>query len=116
MYMPFGKHAGQRISDLPTHYLEWLLAQHWLREPLKSTLGREYSERCAADEQQPHHEPLRVADRAVVETATEIVGAGYRTLAKRLHPDAGGSHESMIALNAARDFLHSVIEGYDAAA
>lgn len=35
----------------------------------------------------------------------EIVEAGYRAMARRLHPDVGGTHEQMVALNAAADAL-----------
>lgn len=37
----------------------------------------------------------------------EVVDAAYRTLAKRAHPDAGGSHEAMTRLNQARDAMHA---------
>jgi len=27
--MPFGKHKGEGIEDVPSSYLEWLLEQEW---------------------------------------------------------------------------------------
>jgi hypothetical protein len=33
----------------------------------------------------------------------DVVEAAYRERAKRAHPDAGGTHEAMVALNAARE-------------
>lgn len=33
----------------------------------------------------------------------DTINAAYRALAKQAHPDAGGSHERMVELNAARD-------------
>jgi hypothetical protein len=33
----------------------------------------------------------------------EVITAAYRVLSKRYHPDTGGSHASMVALNAAYD-------------
>lgn len=35
----------------------------------------------------------------------EVVKAVYRALASRAHPDVGGSHEGMVALNAAYEAL-----------
>lgn len=28
--MPFGKHKGERLDDVPANYLEWLADQDWL--------------------------------------------------------------------------------------
>lgn len=39
------------------------------------------------------------------EIEQQIVKAGYRQLAKKLHPDRGGTAAQMVALNAARDHL-----------
>lgn len=30
--MPFGKHKGQRLGDVPDHYLRWFLSQDWCDE------------------------------------------------------------------------------------
>jgi uncharacterized coiled-coil DUF342 family protein len=43
--------------------------------------------------------------------AVQIVDAGYRSLAMKHHPDAGGSHEDMIALTQARDELRRKAAG-----
>ena len=40
------------------------------------------------------------------------ITAAYRAAARRVHPDAGGSHEAMAAVNAARD---SMLRGREAA-
>jgi hypothetical protein len=41
--------------------------------------------------------------------AAEIVAVGYRALARRAHPDAGGDHETMIRLTDARDALSALL-------
>jgi uncharacterized protein (DUF3820 family) len=28
--MPFGKHAGVELTEVPRQYLRWLRGQHWL--------------------------------------------------------------------------------------
>jgi hypothetical protein len=42
---------------------------------------------------------------AVRELAHEVIDAGRKTLAKRLHPDVGGDHEQMKRLNTAHKAL-----------
>ena len=37
--------------------------------------------------------------------ASQIIDAGFRSLAKTLHPDMGGDHARMVDLAAARDEL-----------
>ena len=48
--MPFGKHKGMRIEDLPFEYLEWLVDQDFLREPLARKLKAEYERRAYSQE------------------------------------------------------------------
>jgi len=36
----------------------------------------------------------------------EVVQAAHRVLVKRVHPDAGGTHEAAVALNTAVDLIH----------
>ena len=39
-----------------------------------------------------------------------MIGAGVRSLARRAHPDAGGSHHAMSTVNQAADFLRTVLD------
>jgi hypothetical protein len=41
--------------------------------------------------------------------AVQIVDRGWRVLASRYHPDHGGAHEQMIALNAAAAWLRALV-------
>ncbi len=93
--MPFGKYRGELLEDLPTDYLEWLGSLQ-LREPLRSHVEAEHARRYA--------ESTTVAFPHVG-LANQIITAGYRALALRLHPDAGGDHDSMVALSRAREWL-----------
>lgn len=36
--IPFGKHFGKYASQVGIEYLNWLVAQPWLQEPLKGEL------------------------------------------------------------------------------
>jgi hypothetical protein len=41
--------------------------------------------------------------------AIQLVDAGFKALAVKLHPDIGGDDEDMVELNAARDFLKEAV-------
>jgi hypothetical protein len=30
--MPFGKHKGELLADIPVHYLDWMIGQDWMDE------------------------------------------------------------------------------------
>ena len=45
MLMPFGKYKGQDLSALPDEYLLWLSANIPLRDPLRSAVAKEITER-----------------------------------------------------------------------
>src|SRR5215469_14154334 len=46
MRMPFGKHCGAEIEDLPDDYLKWLYEElDILSEPLWKKIHREYARR-----------------------------------------------------------------------
>ena len=36
--MPWGKYAGQDLSDIPTGYLDWLIGNDWMSEPNNAAL------------------------------------------------------------------------------
>ncbi len=96
MRMPFGKFKGKSVSRLPDDYLEWLWENigYELQEPLRSAVAAEIKARFGQEAE------LRGV-------AGEIVAAGYRTLAQRYHPDHGGDHLKMVALNEAHQWLRS---------
>jgi len=106
--IPFGKFKGKRVKDLPDSYLSWLCDQDWLREPLLSAVTEEYDRRCHERANDRCYQP-RLLPVAVSQVAESIVSVGYRQLSRKLHPDVGGSHEEMLALNAAADWLRRVV-------
>lgn len=100
--MPFGRYRGVPIADLPHDYLLWLTTIS-LRPPLRAAVERE----LRAREQRArhhHHDARRCPSPDLVE---ELIGVGFRALARRYHPDAGGTHEQMISLTAAVDWLRA---------
>ena len=43
--MPFGSYKGRALSELPSHYLTWLVKQPWLREPVATAARQEAKRR-----------------------------------------------------------------------
>lgn len=99
MTFKFGKYAGSDIQDVPLDYLEWLLADSTRRnQEIQAELDR----------------------RAMVESASmplldQIVHAGFRSLAKNAHPDAGGSSTKFQELQAAYERLRTILRELTAA-
>jgi hypothetical protein len=98
--MPFGKHRGAPLRDLPNDYLDWLLGLDDLREPFRSRVEAE------ANRRRGYREPERpMAGPVDGNTASAIIEAGRRALALKHHPDRGGDVRSMQAVNDTADRL-----------
>jgi len=99
--MPFGKHAGEDVADLPDSYLEWLVrAQICRTEWLSQAVALEWSKRCrqkagGAPRQQAHEERMTAGN------ALEVLGQWYRRASLQYHPDRGGSTLAMQVVNEA---------------
>lgn len=107
MRMPWGKHRGQRLCDVPLGYLAWLLEEGRQLEPaLRRALRAELADRLGLEPPPPPSRPmLQPPTAAIARAAADIVAAGYRAVALRAHPDQGGTHDAMIAATQARDWL-----------
>jgi hypothetical protein len=109
----FGKHRGRHPSEVPREYLEWALEtvrdlDPRLRLEIEFQLGRD-----TAPPQGNRASGLdQVADEAVAVANDRWVGAVrriYRDLAFEYHPDRGGLHQTMTALNEFRDRLEEAM-------
>jgi hypothetical protein len=105
MQMKFGRYKGRPLDELPDDYLDWLTTIS-LREPLKTHVQRELRRRRAIGDAGIPPE-LRA-------TAAAIVSRGYRALSRERHPDAGGTHDGMVEVTAAREALDRMIGGRSA--
>jgi len=100
MRMPFGKHRNKRLEDIPHDYLLWVLdhcdnVSPTLRNEVQRILGiGRYSYTP------PPQTPLAVS----------VVNEWYRRLAREFHPDLGGSHEAMKAVNRGRDLMLELVK------
>ena len=104
MDMPFGKHKGTPLDELPDDYLVWLYDLDNLFPPLRRAVDEEYESRWGpAWEAPPPPPPVepRATNLTTDENAllTEMLRAGYRALALKNHPDQGGSTGAMEKLN-----------------
>jgi hypothetical protein len=90
MIMPFGKHRGKRLENIPLPYLHWVLGNCANVSPvLRAEIKRAIQE---PDDPQPLALP-------------GIVSRWYRQLSREFHPDVRGSHEAMKAINRANELL-----------
>jgi hypothetical protein len=97
MRMPFGKHRGEELSEIPDDYLVWCLDNC---DSMSPTLRKAIEA----------HLKIEESDTAIVSVAT-IVPEWYRKLAMEFHPDRrGGSHEGMKAVNRAKELLIELAE------
>ena len=85
MEMPFGKHKGEEIADIPHSYLKWLAENAKLRGNLKKAVDDALA--TAGPDFNP--KPKKPYEIKII----------YRDLAKRWHPDHGGSVDGMAAIN-----------------
>jgi hypothetical protein len=106
--MPFGRYRGRRICHLPDDYLTWLIENIDLRQPLLGHIERELKHR---EEAEVHAHDRRRRTTCDPEAAEELIGAGLHVLARRYHPDAGGDHQRMVAINNAADWLRLQARG-----
>jgi hypothetical protein len=107
--MPFGRYRGALLDQLPDDYLAWLLTLDDLREPLRSAVAREANRRRTHEWR--HETSARLACCPAPDVAEALIGAGLRSLSRRYHPDAGGTHEQMIQVTAVADWLRGVLRG-----
>lgn len=103
MLMPFGKYKGRELTEIPADYLYWLASLPDLRAPLKLALAAELRRR------EPSSSLLGSTPEDIVCVAKQIVSAGYRAMALRCHPDTGGTHEQMLAVNGALTMLQGLL-------
>lgn len=108
MTMPWGRYRGSPIETLPLGYLAWILdeATHVTPE-LHDAVRAEIADRLDV---RPTVRSVRaLPDPSVGAAAGDLVQAGFREMARRCHPDHGGTDRDMRDLLAARDWLRTAL-------
>ena len=92
MQMLFGKWRGYPLDQVPDDYLRWLSGLG-LREPMASAVRKEIERRGGT------------FDNVNSLPRPALIESARRVMAKRFHPDVGGSTAAMQAVNATCDWL-----------
>jgi hypothetical protein len=105
--MPFGKHCGEDIADIPTGYLRWLRDNTDLYGELADEVEAELDRRLFNQRQESSQQSDSTFFKPFLR---EVVEHGYKAAARVHHPDAGGSVATMQRLNALVQFLRTQLD------
>jgi Putative quorum-sensing-regulated virulence factor len=117
MQMPFGKHRGEELEDLPEDYIHWLVTEFdglrpYLRQRLEEELQKREEEDRARRQQRKNQSRASTSNGGppphLKNWVEEIVRRGYRATSFKAHPDQGGSNEAMKELNEAKAWLEKL--------
>ncbi len=92
MILKFGKYRGMPIEEVPTEYLEWMLDTN---QRMIATIEQELDRR-------------KLSEEAELSWIEKVIRSGYRELAKKYHPDVGGSEDEMRQVVAAVEYLREI--------
>lgn len=99
--MRFGKYKGLPLTAIPdAGYLLWLLSLPDLDAGLRHAVAHELDRREA--DQRP---------AVAIPDLRPVADSWRRQLAREFHPDFGGSHDAMKAINRGYDLLLQMTEG-----
>jgi uncharacterized protein (DUF3820 family) len=102
--MPFGKYKGIEIPELPSNYLLYALETFDLPEELTMVLTTTLYDRLVSLPNCGVYFENIVLKVGIEE---HKIKAAYKALTLKYHPDKGGSHEAMQAINEFRDLLNN---------
>jgi len=101
--MPWGKHKGQELRDIPQDYLLWVLRKADKCDPY---LKRAIEQRLGFVDPPPPPPPTQTTTNGV--TVEQIIRAWHRAMTKKYHPDRGGTHEQMLVVNEGAELLRKL--------
>jgi hypothetical protein len=109
MFMPWGKHRGQHVRDVPGGYLAWVLEEcdnvNW---QLRDAIRAELADRLGLQPAAPRYQP---SPRPDYRPLADALNKWHRQACLQHHPDRGGDERVMMALNDARDELARLLAG-----
>ena len=101
--MPWGKHAGRPIVDVPSGYLLWALEETSIAEPYHSAIREALVWRLDL----PLPAPPVLPPGGLAETYRQMLRTGYKALSLRAHPDRGGDVAEMQRLNGVHEWARA---------
>lgn len=106
---PFGKYRGQPVSAATTNYLLWIIRNVDLDPGLRAAVIGELRDR----HEQRLADAAEFADPQPEQPQTALMPAvvrdWYSTMARRHHPDRGGSDTAMQVVNEGRELLMELV-------
>lgn len=115
MIMPFGKHKGKSIHDLPHSYLYWLVSKcEFANEAIKNeaikALNGDVRREIAAAYQRGFDDAASFYETRNGDKRDDYkeIDAEIRAMCCILHPDHGGTVESMKRLNRIRELIAKI--------
>lgn len=107
MRMPWGKHKGWSIDDLPDGYVLWALYQSNIHDDdLLDALKEEVLSRWP-DRAPVKYYRMNMGSSCQQVSIPERAKKAYREVAIMFHPDKGGDVEAMKAINVFYDMLRA---------
>jgi hypothetical protein len=103
--LPFGKFKNVPLSEVPEHYLLWLLDQSWPQLWLLNLVRREIESRTEDRPQATRNNAALAIPARYRPHVEEIVRRGFRAASLHHHPDQGGKQETFVELKAAHEWL-----------
>ena len=102
--MPFGRHKGKPLAELPDDYLTWSLRVTTSPSLRDALLAEQRARRCRSASSNGDG-PRKSVDSSSPPALRELVERSRRELARQHHPDMGGSTEVMKGINLLADRL-----------
>jgi hypothetical protein len=111
MVMPWGKHKGVELRDVPGGYLFWALEEATLDRSLRRAIKSELARRFAPTGPSPAPSfRTGIIPAELRAMAKEIVKSGFRRVALVHHPDHGGTSTDMQRVLAACRALEALLD------
>jgi hypothetical protein len=105
--MPWGKHSGRLIVDVPTGYLVWVLEETDIDELYRTAIRGELAFRLDLALPRSAVPPPILPPSELATMFREMLHSGYKTLSLRYHPDRGGDTEAMQRVNATANWARA---------
>lgn len=103
MRLTFGKYNGEKLTEVPIWYLEWLGQQKWFNEKFPQLAAE--AKRILDDDDNDDDAPI-----PATALSHDVLKTWRRSVLKKWHPDRdGGSHAAFVAVSDAVQTLGEML-------